>query len=55
MSAPSLSPSRPPFGTRLTMPIEAMRARPLPARSKDEIERWRRLVRTRPLPRRPQR
>jgi hypothetical protein len=39
------TPSAPPRGVREAMPISAMRARPLPVRSKDEIERLRRLFR----------
>lgn len=50
MNAPT--PSTPPRGTRVTMPVQAMRLRPLPARDLWTTERLRSLFRRRPLPRR---
>lgn len=44
------TPSAPPRGVREAMPISAIRARPLPVRSKDEIERLRRLFRDGAIP-----
>jgi hypothetical protein len=41
-----------PRGVRATMPITAMRLRPLPAPSPDEVRRIEALLRRRPLPRR---
>jgi len=48
----SPSPSTPPRGTRVTMVIERMHLKPLPVPSADELDRLRRLLRKRPLPRR---
>ena len=45
------SPSVPPRGVRELATIAALRMRPLPAPSKDEISRWKKLLRRRPLPR----
>ena len=46
------SPSTPPRGVRELASIAALRLRPLPAPSRDELDRLRALVRRRPLPKR---
>lgn len=46
------TPSIPPRGTRVTMAIERMRLKPLPARDPWEVSRVRQLLRRRPVPRR---
>jgi len=46
------SPSVPPKGVRIAMPIMAMRSKPLPPRSAEERDRWTAYIRRRPLPRR---
>jgi hypothetical protein len=46
------NPSLEPRGVRVDLPIATMRTKPLPARSKDEIDRWRQYLRRRTLPRR---
>lgn len=52
MTAPIPSPSLEPRGVRVAIPIEAMRAKPLPKRSADEARQLEQLIRRRPLPRR---
>jgi len=37
-----------PRGVRVSMEIEAMRRRPLPNPSREEVERWSKLIRTLP-------
>lgn len=39
-----------PRGVRDLAPIAALRLRPLPAPSKDELDRWRQYIRRRPIP-----
>jgi len=50
MTSPTPSPSREPRGVCVTMPIMAIRVKPLPAPSSDEVDRLRALLRRRPLP-----
>lgn len=46
----TVNPSRPPFGTRPTMAIQAMRVKSLPPQSQHELDRLRALLRRRPVP-----
>lgn len=45
-------PSTPPRGVRVTIPVQAMRLKPLPPHDPDEMRKWKAYIRRRPVPKR---